>query len=101
VWAAAVLGVVVKLLNRLSHAWLSTGLYVAMGWLAVVAIVPLVERLSGAGLAWLVAGGLCYTLGALVFLFDHRLRYAHAVWHVFVLAGTACHFFAAFGHARG
>jgi hemolysin III len=100
VWAAAALGVTVKLLNRLRHPWLSTGLYVAMGWVAVVAIVPMHERMPFAGLAWLVAGGLCYTLGAVVFMLDNRLRYAHAVWHLFVLGGSVCHFFAAFGYAR-
>ncbi len=100
VWGAAALGVTIKLLNRLRHPWLSTGLYVAMGWVAVVAAGPLVERMPLAGLAWLVAGGLCYTLGAAVFMLDNRVRYAHAVWHVFVLAGSVCHFFAAFGYAR-
>jgi hemolysin III len=100
VWAAAALGVTVKLLNRLRQPWLSTGLYVAMGWVAVVAIRPMLERMPVAGLAWLVAGGLCYTLGALVFMLDNRVRYAHAVWHLFVLGGSVCHFFAAFGYAR-
>ncbi len=100
VWAAAALGVTVKLLNRLRHPWLSTGLYVAMGWVAVVAIAPMLERMPFAGLAWLVAGGLCYTLGAVVFMLDNKVRYAHAVWHLFVLGGSICHFFAAFGYAR-
>jgi hemolysin III len=100
VWAAAALGVTVKLLNRLRHPWLSTGLYVAMGWVAIVAIQPLMERMPMAGLAWLVVGGLCYTLGAVVFMFDNRLRYAHAVWHLFVLGGSICHFFAAYGYSR-
>lgn len=100
VWAAAALGVAVKLLNRLRHPLISTGLFVAMGWVAVVAAAPLVQRMATAGLVWLVAGGLCYTLGALLFLLDNRLRYAHAVWHLFVLCGSVCHFFAAFGYAR-
>jgi len=100
VWAAAAVGVTVKLLNRLRHPWLSTGLYIAMGWVAVVAIVPMLERMPAAGLAWLVAGGLSYTLGALVFMLDNRVRYAHAAWHLFVLGGSVCHFFAAFGYAR-
>jgi hemolysin III len=56
-------------------------------------------QLPPAGLAWLVAGGLSYTLGAVVFLLDHRVRYAHFVWHLFVLAGSTCHFFAALGYA--
>ncbi len=101
VWGAAALGVAVKLLNRLRHPWLSTGLYVAMGWVAVVAAAPLIERMPTPGLVWLVAGGLSYTLGAVVFLLDHRLRYAHAVWHLFVLGGSVCHFFAALGYAHG
>jgi len=101
VWGVAAFGVTVKLLNRLQHPLLSTGLYVAMGWVAVVAAVPLLTRMPAAGLAWLVAGGLSYTLGAVVFLFDHRVRYAHFVWHLFVLGGSVCHFFAALWFARG
>ena len=100
VWTAASLGVAAKLFNRLRHPFWSTGLYVAMGWVAVVAIVPLVERVGGAGLAWLVAGGVAYTAGAVVFLLDNRIRYAHFVWHLFVIAGSACHFCAALWHAQ-
>jgi len=99
VWGAAALGVVAKLLDRLQHPLWSTALYVAMGWVALVAAAPLVERMSGPGLAWLVAGGLSYTAGAVVFLLDSKLRYAHFVWHLFVLAGSTCHFFAALWHA--
>ncbi len=94
IWATAAFGVAAKLFNRLRRPLWSTGLYLAMGWVAVVAAVPLAERLAGAELAWLVAGGLAYTLGAVVFHFDSRLRYGHFVWHLFVLAGTACHFVA-------
>jgi hemolysin III len=101
VWGVAAFGVTVKLLNRLKHPLLSTGLYVAMGWVAVVASVPLLARMPAAGLAWLVAGGLSYTLGAVVFLLDNRVRYAHFVWHLFVLGGSVCHFFAALWYARG
>jgi hemolysin III len=101
VWGAAALGVAAKLMDRLKHPFWSTGLYVAMGWVAVVAAVPLVERMSVAGLAWLVAGGLSYTAGAVVFLFDSKLRYAHFVWHLFVLGGSTCHFFAALWHSNG
>jgi hemolysin III len=100
VWAAAALGVAIKLLNRLRHPGLSTALYVAMGWVAVVAAPTLLERIPVAGLAWLGAGGLCYTIGAVIFLVDDRVRYAHFVWHLFVLAGSACHFVAALGYAR-
>jgi hemolysin III len=99
VWAAAALGVVAKLLDRLRHPLWSTGLYVAMGWVALIAAAPLFERMSASGLAWLVAGGLSYTAGAVVYLFDSKLRYAHFVWHLFVMGGSACHFFAALWHA--
>ena len=95
VCGAAAIGVTAKLLNLLRHRLWSTGLYVAMGWVALVAAVPLVQRMSPDGLAWLVGGGVAYTLGAVVFLFDHRVRYAHFVWHLFVIAGSACHFMAA------
>lgn len=100
VWGAAALGVVAKLLDRLKHPLWSTGLYVAMGWVALIAAVPLFERMSAAGLLWLVAGGLSYTAGAVVFLLDSKLRYAHFVWHLFVLGGSTCHFFAALWHAH-
>ena len=95
VWGLAALGVTVKLFNRLRHPLWSTGLYVAMGWVVLVAVVPLVQRMPASGLAWLVAGGLAYTLGAVVYLFDSRLRYSHFAWHVFVIAGSACHVMAA------
>ncbi len=99
VCAAAALGVTAKLINRLRHPLWSTGLYVAMGWVAVVAAAPLFDRLSAAGLAWLIGGGVAYTAGAMVFLFDSKLRYAHFVWHLLVMTGSACHFFAALWHA--
>lgn len=99
VWSAAALGVTIKLLDRLKHPVWSTALYVAMGWVALLAAGPLIERMAPTGLAWLVAGGLSYTLGAVVFLLDHRVRYAHFVWHLFVLGGSVCHFFAALWHA--
>lgn len=100
VWALAALGVAAKLLNRLRHPLASTALYVAMGWVAMIAVVPLVQRLPAAGLAWLVGGGLAYTAGAVVFLFDNRVRYAHLAWHLLVMAGSGCHFFAVLGYAR-
>jgi len=99
VWSAAALGVTIKLLDRLKHPLWSTGLYVAMGWVAVIAAGPLVNRMPATGIAWLVAGGLSYTLGAVVFLLDHRVRYAHFVWHLFVIGGSVCHFFAALWYA--
>lgn len=101
VWTIAAVGVSVKLANRLKHPLWSTAMYVAMGWVALVAMAPLTERMAGPGLAWLAAGGLSYTVGAVVFLFDHRWRYLHFVWHLFVIGGSSCHFFAVLWYARG
>jgi hemolysin III len=99
VWSAAALGIGAKLLDRLKHPLWSTGLYVAMGWVALIAVAPLVQRMSPLGLTWLVAGGLSYTAGAVVFLLDSKLPYGHFVWHLFVLGGSTCHFFAALWQA--
>ena len=91
VWSLALLGATLKVLDRLSHPWLSTGLYLVMGWLALIAAVPLVEHIPHQGLVLLVAGGVAYTVGVLFYALDSRLRYSHAVWHCFVVAGTGCH----------
>jgi hemolysin III len=99
IWGLAVVGVALKAFNRLSHPWLSTGLYLAMGWLVLIAAVPLIQRVPAAGVAWLAAGGLAYTAGVVFFVLDSRIKYAHAVWHSFVMAGTGCHFVAVLGYA--
>jgi hemolysin III len=99
VWLLAAIGITLKVLNRLTHPWLSTGLYLAMGWLVVVAAVPLLERVPLPGVMWLVAGGVAYTVGVIFFVFDARIRYSHAVWHGFVALGTACHFVAVQNYA--
>mgnify|MGYP005844664733 CR=1 FL=1 len=95
VWTLAAVGVAAKVLDRLRHPWWSTGLYVALGWMALVAIEPMLERIAAGGLVLIVGGGAAYTVGALFFLVDERVRYAHFVWHLFVLAGSTCHFLAA------
>ena len=99
VWSIAAVGVTLKAFDRLSHPWLSTGLYLVMGWLALIAAAPLVERMPSPGLALLLAGGLAYTVGVVFFMLDSRLRYAHTVWHGFVAAGTGFHFFAVLNYA--
>jgi hemolysin III len=99
VWSLAVLGVTLKAFARLSHPWISTGLYLIMGWLVLIAAVPLVERVPLPGVALLVAGGLAYTAGVAFYMLDSRVKYAHAVWHGFVVAGTGCHFFAVLSYA--
>ena len=99
VWSLAVLGVTLKAFDRLSHPGLSTGLYLVMGWLVLIAVVPLVERVPLPGVTLLVLGGLAYTAGVVFFMLDSRLRYAHAVWHCFVATGTGFHFFAVLNYA--
>jgi hemolysin III len=99
VWGLAMLGVTLKVLSRLTHPVLTTGLYLFMGWLIVIAIQPLSERIPFSGLLWLVGGGLAYTLGVIFYALDSRLRYGHFVWHLFVMAGTACHYFAVLWYA--
>ena len=99
VWAMAALGITLKAFDRLTHPWLSTGLYLAMGWIVLIAAVPLVERVATPGLMLLVAGGLTYTVGVVFFLLDSKMKYAHAVWHAFVAVGTGLHFFAVLDYA--
>ncbi|MEN3109861.1 hemolysin III family protein [Uliginosibacterium paludis] len=94
IWGLAALGLFLKFSNRLQREWLSSALYLLMGWLVVVAAVPLFRNLSLTGSVWLIAGGLAYTGGIVFYLLDSRLRYGHFIWHLFVLAGAACHFFA-------
>ncbi len=97
VWTLALVGLAFKAVWRLRYPRLSTGLYLFMGWLALVVAVPLWQSLSVAGLAWLAAGGLAYTVGVAFYHNDHRLRYGHFVWHIFVLAGSTCHVMAVAG----
>lgn len=99
VWSLAVAGVTLKALNRVSHPILSTGLYLVMGWVIVIAFDPLVTLVPPAGLLWLLAGGLFYTAGVVFYAMDSRLKYGHLIWHLFVIAGSACHYFAVLWYA--
>jgi hemolysin III len=92
IWSLALLGIIFKTtsLGFRFHR-MSVALYLLMGWLAVLAAKPLMQHLSTFELGWLVAGGLCYTGGVAFYLWKSR-PYTHAIWHVFVLAGVACHF---------
>lgn len=94
IWALAAIGVVFKLFFTGRFPRTSTVVYLAMGWLALIAARQLFMNLPPRGLALLFAGGLCYSGGVLFFAFDYKWRFNHAVWHVFVLAGSICHFFA-------
>ena len=98
VWSLAIVGIVLKVVGGAEHPWVSTGLYLGMGWLCVVAVRPIWLHVPPTGLAWLAAGGLAYTAGVAFFAAE-RMRYSHFVWHLFVLAGTACHFCAVLWYA--
>ena len=93
VWALAMAGIVFKVWFIDHFPILSTVLYLAMGWIAVVAIKPLLSSIPAHGLYWLVAGGVLYSIGV-AFFAARRLRFGHAIWHVFVIAGSACHYVA-------
>lgn len=99
VWGLAVLGIALKVFDRASNPFFSTGLYLLMGWVVVLAVDPLLTRMQPAGLLLLLAGGLSYTAGVAFFATDSRLRYGHFVWHLFVLMGTVCHYFAVLWYA--
>ena len=96
-WGAALAGILFKLWTTGRFRYVSTSAYVVMGWVAVCAIVPLVRSLQGLGTMWLAVGGGLYTIGCVFYLWK-SLPYAHMVWHIFVLAGTLCHFFCILWH---
>jgi hemolysin III len=98
VWGMAVLGITLKASGRLRRPIVSTLLYLGMAWLIVIAVRPLWQHVQLPGLLWLAAGGLFYT-GGVGFYVAKRVRYSHLVWHFFVLAGTACHYFAILWYA--
>ena len=92
IWAFAIVGIVTTVAFLNAPRWLTASIYVVMGWLAIVAIKPLVAALPTGGMVLLAAGGLSYT-GGVVFYVWERLPFNHAVWHLFVLGGSACHYF--------
>jgi hemolysin III len=99
IWTLAALGIAAKMWVGFRYPKLSVAMYLGMGWLAVVAIKPMIESLTFAQLMWILAGGLCYTGGVPFYVWKSR-RYTHAIWHLFVLGGVACHFVAVLGVVR-
>ena len=96
VWFLALAGILVKtLVGRRRDHWISTALYIGMGWLAVVALGPMIRALPLAGFLWIVAGGVSYTAGVVFFAWN-RLPFNHAIWHLFVLGGSVCHVIAVY-----
>lgn len=99
VWGLATAGIILKVLNKATHPIISTGLYLFMGWVVVIAADPLIAKVPTSGILWLLAGGISYTAGVAFFATDSRLRYGHLIWHLFVLGGTVCHYFAVLWYA--
>ena len=97
IWAAAILGISLSFMNLRKGSRLETICYVAMGWVVVIAFKPLIDSLTPTHsmnvLWWLIGGGLFYTVGAVLYSFK-RIEYMHAIWHLFVLGGSICHFIA-------
>ncbi|MEM8648771.1 MAG: hemolysin III family protein, partial [Pseudomonadota bacterium] len=106
VWALAALGIGMKFTLHFfrgsirQYDWISLAGYVGMGWLALFVVLPLFNHLPLQGFIWLVAGGLCFTIGAAFFAWK-SVRYTHAIFHVWVLAGSVCHFVAIYGFVLG
>ncbi|MEZ5614847.1 MAG: hemolysin III family protein [Rhodocyclaceae bacterium] len=94
IWSLALLGILQEFWLGKRTRVLSLIIYVLMGWIALVAVMPLVDTLSLAGFAWLAAGGLAYTVGIVFYVYDERFTHWHGIWHLFVVAGSALHYIA-------
>jgi len=97
IWGLAVMGIVFKVFTTGKLRLFSTLLYIGMGWVVIFTLKPLLEQLDRGGLYWLAAGGFFYTAGTVFYLW-RKLRASHTIWHLFVLAGTICHFFCVYLH---
>ena len=93
VWALALIGIVQEIWLAKGARVLSLAIYVVMGWLALLVVSPLLLALTPSGFAWLAAGGVLYSVGIIFYVADKRWPHSHGVWHLFVLGGSACHFF--------
>ncbi len=94
VWGLAIIGIVIDSLHRNGPRVYQMIIYLLMGWLVLIALYPLLHHLPINGVIWLVVGGLCYTGGMVFYALDQKLAHAHGIWHLFVLAGSICHFVA-------
>jgi hemolysin III len=94
VWGLALLGISQELWMLKKTRVVSLVIYISMGWVAIVAVVPLVAVLSWSGFAWVVAGGVAYTVGIFFYVYDEKFVHWHGIWHLFVLAGSILHYFA-------
>jgi len=98
IWSLATVGILIEVLGHKNHPVITTSLYLLMGWLITIAVKPLYHNTPD-GLFWLLAGGIAYTVGVAFFIADSRIRYAHFIWHLFVLTGTSFHYIAVLWYA--
>lgn len=93
VWGLALVGIVLDSLPQRGKRILPLIIYIVMGWLILIAFRPMIDALPSAGLAWLCSGGILYTIGVIFYVLSNRVRHFHGIWHLFVLAGSLCHYF--------
>ena len=96
VWTFAIIGIILKIFYFGKYKILSAVAYVVMGWIAVIGINTMFETMPIAAVLWLFGGGIAYTVGAIIFMFDKKIPYNHAIFHILVLIGSACHFYAVY-----
>ncbi|MGJ0484237.1 MAG: PAQR family membrane homeostasis protein TrhA [Methylomicrobium sp.] len=99
IWGLAMIGVALLLFDKMSHLIIPTSLYLLMGWLIVIAFEPLFAKVPQFGVQLLIAGGVAYTVGVAFLAVDSHLRFGHLIWHLCVIAGTTCHYFAVLWYA--
>jgi hemolysin III len=94
IWGLAIFGIVQELALKSQKRMLSLCLYLGMGWVAVIGVMPLIEALTWAGFSWVIAGGVAYTVGTIFYFYDEKFKHWHGIWHLFVLGGSALHYYA-------
>ena len=96
VWGLALIGIIQELTVAKGARWISLVIYIVMGWVAVVGVVPMIDALTWRGFALVAVGGVVYTAGTVFYIFDEKYKHWHGIWHLFVLAGAAIHYAAIF-----
>ena len=96
VWGLALIGIIQELTVAKGARWISLVIYIVMGWVAVVGVVPMIDALTWRGFAWVAVGGVVYTAGTVFYILDEKYKHWHGIWHLFVLVGAAIHYAAIF-----
>ncbi len=94
IWGLAIFGIVQELSLKSKKRMLSLYLYLGMGWVAVIGVIPLIKALTWAGFGWIVAGGVVYSVGTIFYFYDEKFKHWHGIWHLFVLGGSILHYLA-------